>query len=346
MQHPPFVSIIIPCRNEVNYIGKVIEDLLNQDYGMDKIEILVVDGESDDNTQAIILEKSKLHPNIKKLNNTRKIVPTGLNIGIQEAKGEIIVRIDAHCEYPTNYISYLVDSLIEHKADNVGVAIETCPSNSTLKAKAIAIATSSVFGVGDSMFRIGINKPKETDTVPFGCFKSSIFERIGSFDEELIRNQDDEFNARIIKNGGKIILLPDLKIKYLARDRFTKMIKMFYQYGLFKPLVNKKIGSAATVRQFIPPLFLLANIAILISLGINLSIGYFLIAIVWIPYCLVNSFFSFSLAKKNKLYTLVFILPITFILIHFAYGYGYLRGILKHSLGGKGNLTKDLSVNR
>lgn len=345
-QSLPFISILIPCRNEVNYIGKVIDDILNQDYPSSKVEILVIDGESDDNTQAEVTKKTKLNANIRQLNNPKKIVPTGLNIGIKEAKGEIIVRIDAHCEYPSNYLSYLVDNLINYNADNVGVPIVTHPNNSSLKAKAIALATSSIFGVGNSLFRIGISKAIETDTVPFGCFKASIFEKIGLFDEDLIRNQDDEFNARIIKNGGKIILLPDIKIKYLARGNFTKMAKMFYQYGLFKPLVNKKVGSAATLRQFVPPLFVLGNLLAFFTFIVNIRLGLILFTLIWLPHSLANIYFSYNLAKKSDHKSLSFNLFITFICIHLSYGIGYLRGILRFTVLKKDNRNIDISINR
>lgn len=346
MQNFPFISIIIPCRNEVDYIGQVIEDILKQDYPKDKMEILVIDGESDDNTQAIIEQKSKQHPNVIALNNSRKIVPTALNIGIKAAKGEIIVRIDAHCEYPKNYVSYLVKNLIELGADNVGVAMIAHPRNESLIAKAIAKAISSPFGIGDSLHRIGITKPTLIDSVPFGCYRKEVFERIGLFDEELIRNQDDEFNARLRKNGGEIFLLPDIEIKYMARDTINKISKMFYYYGYFKPLVNRKVGSPATARQFVPPtyLFMFSLALLLIFLGYN--VGWLLFVIVFFPHSLLNLLISSKIAFKSKSIKMIPLLFWIFNTIHFSYGLGYIKGVFRFQLFNKGVQIKDLSTNR
>lgn len=139
-----------------------------------------------------------------------------LNKGIQAARGEVVIRIDGHCIYPQNYVSTLVDYLFRLKADNVGAMWNTLPARNTSTCKAIAIGASHKFGIGDSLHKVGVKKVVETDTVPFGCFKRDVFEKIGMFDNDLIRNQDDEFNARIIKSGGKIFLIPELVIDYYA----------------------------------------------------------------------------------------------------------------------------------
>lgn len=346
MQYQPQVSVIIPCRNEEQYIEKVIEDLLNQDYPEQKMEILIIDGESEDKTQELILKKVSQHTSVRLLKNPKRIVPAGLNIGIKEAKGEVIVRIDAHCEYPTNYISYLVKNLFELAADNVGVAMIAHPRNNSLKAKAISMAISSPFGIGNSHHRIGITKPIQIDSVPFGCYKSKTFNKIGYFDEELVRNQDDEFNARLGKNGGKIYLLPDIEIKYLARDTISKISKMFFYYGYFKPLVNQKVGSAATIRQFVPPLFVLSSIiAILVGL-FSMELSFLLFLMTWIPHNLINLLVSFKLAMKQKNLVFIPILFFIFIAIHYSYGIGYLKGWIRFQLFKKKVNFNDLSTNR
>jgi GT2 family glycosyltransferase len=163
--------------------------------------------------------------------------------------------LDAHTEFPQNYFTNLINNAEKLGADNVGGVVKTLPADFTVKANAIAIALSHIFGVGNSHFRVGAKTIKEVDTVPFGCFRRDIFNKIGLFDVDLIRNQDDEFNGRIIKNKGKIFLIPQIVVKYYARDTIEKVFKMFYQYGLFKPLVNKKLGMPTTIRQFLPVLF-------------------------------------------------------------------------------------------
>jgi glycosyltransferase involved in cell wall biosynthesis len=346
MTRSPFISVIIPCRNEEGYIGTVIRNIQEQDYSSDKMEIIVIDGESDDGTLVEIKELAEGDSRIQILSNPRRIVPTALNLGIKKSRGEIIVRMDAHCEYPSNYISYLVENLQKLNADNVGVAMRAFPRNKSLKAYAISKAISSPFGVGDSHHRTGTTKPVEMDSVPFGCYWRKAFDEIGFFDEELVRNQDDEFNARLGKNGGKIILLPDIEIKYLARDTFRKIARMFYYYGLFKPLVNKKVGSPATIRQFVPPLFLLSLITLVIISIINFQWGLWFGAFTLLPYIFLNLLVSSITAIKSGRAGILFYLFPLFFLIHISYGWGYLRGFVNFIVLNRSNAPKDLATNR
>ncbi len=345
MSRLPFVSIIIPCRNEEGFIGRVLKNILNQDYPGDKFEILVIDGDSDDNTVVEVERISKIDERISLLRNEKRIVPTALNIGIEHAKGDIIVRLDAHCEYPSNYLLYLVSEQQKLDAENVGVAVKTVPGNNSTIAQSIAYALSSKFGMGDSHFRIGVKERMEVDTVPFGCFKRKVFDEIGLFDTDLVRNQDDEFNGRIIKNGGKIWILPNLVLTYYSRTKLSQVWLMFYQYGLFKPLVNKKLGSPATVRQFVPPLFVLSLVAILALSFISSWISLLLAVLVLIPYFVLSLLVSFNAANRQKKLALLFQLPIVFITIHLAYGLGYLNGIWKYLILNEKSAS-DLATNR
>ena len=342
----PYISIIVPCRNEEGYIANVIRDIYDQTYPSEKIEVFIIDGESDDKTAEIVRSLIPNYPNLQLLANPQKIVPTALNIGIKAAKGEIIVRLDAHCEYPENYLTYLVTNLIKMNADNVGVAMIAHPRNNSLKARTIAKAISSPFGIGDSYHRTGLSKAVEIDSVPFGCYKREVFEKYGLFDEELIRNQDDEFNSRIVSRGGKIWLLPDIEIKYFARDSFDKIFKMFYYYGYFKPLVNRKVGKAATIRQFVPPLFVLSLIISLIAVIIWPVLGAVFLALVLTPYLLANAAFSLKIALTAKDFFMFFLLIFTFFGIHISYGTGYLKGVFRFILRKKGVGFTDLSTNR
>lgn len=327
------VSIIIPCRNEEAFIGKVLENIREQDYDLNKLELLVVDGRSDDTTAAIVRKYASKHSFVRLLDNPFGVVPQAMNIGIREARGEVIVRMDAHSIYPVNYVSRLVSELKRLDADNVGGVWDTRPGNDTLMARAIAKATSSPFGIGNAQYRLEQNEVKQVDTVPYGCYRASVFEQIGLYDEELVRNQDDELNARLINNGGKIFLIPDVRIKYFARAELDKMMKMFYQYGLFKPLVNKKLGKPATVRQFFPPALVLANMGILIALFTPRA--YYAFFAVWAPYLLLAGLFSKSAAFKDRDVPLAMLLPVVFIAIHLSYGWGYLVGVVKFVILGK-----------
>ena len=318
------LSVICPIYNEEKYIAKCIESILSQDYPKDDMEVIFVDGMSTDKTREIVAEYSKEYAFIRLIDNPDRIVPPAMNIGIRASRGEIIIRLDAHAVFPTNYFSELTDKLIELNAENVGGVCRTLPVDDSIKARSIASVLSSSFGMGNSYFRIGANSVMEVDTVPFGCFRRDLFERIGYFDEQLIRNQDDEFNGRIIKNGGKIYLLPNLVIDYYARDTVAKVYKMFYQYGLFKPLVNRKLGSPATLRQFVPLFF---------TLGLVLGPLTFLISpiFVWIYVAAVICYLSaatlFSIGSASSLKHLLMQVWVYFV-VHFAYGWGYINGII------------------
>lgn len=320
------ISIICPIYNEEKHIAKCLDSILAQDYPHEDMEVLLVDGMSVDRTRDIVMLYQEKYPFIQLLDNPCRTVPYAMNVGIIASKGNVIIRLDAHCIYPQNYTSELVSSLTRLNADNVGAVCNTKPAKENSVCYSIAICSSHRFGVGNSEFRIGVDDIKEVDTVPFGCYKRDVFDMIGLFDEELTRNQDDEFNARLIKNGGKIYLIPSLVIDYSARDSFFKMSKMYYQYGLFKPLVNKKLGKAATVRQFFPPTFV-AGVFIGAILSLLFPFIGLLYSAVWVVYLLFGLCFGIRSAFFHKRYSLVFLMPYTFLLIHASYGYGYLKGI-------------------
>ena len=206
-------------------------------------------------------------------------------------------------------------------ASNVGGVCETMPANESKKAQAIAIACSHTLGVGNSMFRTAkVHEPVKADTVPFGFWRKSLFDQMGMFDEEMTRNQDDEFNARTIQNGGHIYLVPGICIRYFARDTLAKTWGMFYQYGLFKPLVNKKIKHPATVRQFVPLLFV-------ISLLIGLPLAC-LFPMVRIIYLTIIALYIVLLGFEGLKYKNAYLPPV-FATIHIGYGLGYMHGIVK-----------------
>jgi glycosyltransferase involved in cell wall biosynthesis len=323
----PFVSVIIPCFNEEMYIASFIENMLHQDYPREMVEVFIIDGLSNDRTQEIIKEYQERHPHITLLQNDKRFVPFALNLGIKKSKGDVVIRMDAHSEYPVNYISKLVRHLFELEADNVGGTWITEPANDSAKANSIAIALSSAFGVGDSLFRLGVKEIRKVDTVPYGCFRKSLFDRIGLFDEELLRNQDDEFNARIIENGGSIYLIPDVAITYYARPDISSLLKMFFQYAFFKPLVNRKLKRPATIRQFVPPMFVLYLLLGWISVFLSPALFFFFVGGIGI-YILVNMGYTIkSIVDTGKWYLFLY-LPWIFLLQHLAYGIGYLAGII------------------
>ncbi|PYP10580.1 MAG: glycosyltransferase family 2 protein [Gemmatimonadetes bacterium] len=325
----PTISIVLPCRNEERYIGACLDSILATTYPLDRIELLVVDGESEDRTREIVAEFVRRHPGVRLLENRRRITPAALNVGLRAATGEIILRMDAHVVYPINYIPRLVDALLTSDADNVGGIIVTLPADGSTMARAIAVGLSHPFGVGNAYFRIGVGAPRWVDSVPFGCFRREVFDRIGLFDEELIRNQDDEFNLRLIKFGGRILLLPDVVSYYFARRSLSDLSRMYYQYGYYKPLVARKVDGVMTLRQLVPGLFVLtlAGTAVLapvlpllpVTLGIA---GAYLTALVG---CVIG-------AVRRHGWRCALALAAVFPAVHFSYGIGSLRGAVDHLL--------------
>ena len=323
------ISVVCPIYNEEKYIAKCIDSILEQDFPHDDMEVLFVDGMSSDRTREIVLEYTDKYKFIRLLDNPHRTSPYAMNIGIENAAGDTIFRMDAHAQYPYNYLSELYQKLQElPNAENVGGVCETLPCNDTNEAYAIAEVLSNSFGMGNSYFRTGISEIRKVDTVPFGCFHKSLFKRIGLYDTDLDRNQDDELNGRIIRNGGSIYIIPAIKIKYFARDKMEKVRKMFYQYGLYKPLVNKKLGAPATLRQFVPVLFLLGIVLGAVACYIWPTFRWIYLALACL-YMLICFYIGIKNAVKHKRPSLAILIPYALFNTHISYGWGYLRGIFK-----------------
>lgn len=320
------VTVIIPCRNEEKYIGKFIATLAGQEYfdGMphEKVEVIFVDGESTDRTREIIEQHARDYPFMRVLSNPQRIVPEAMNIGIRQAKGDVIIRMDAHTEYPADYISKCVEYLDRTGAENVGGPIISI--SDTFCGKAIAAGMSSVFGVGNSRFRLG-GFEGYVDTVPFGAYRRDVFDRIGLFDTELVRNQDDELNYRLIKNGGKIYMTPGIQSYYYPRDSFGKLWKQYYEYGYWKVRVIQKHGLPASWRHLVPVTFVLSILLTGLLACIDSRAAYLLLAIVG-AYALLACFFSARIAAVKGVRYFPF-LPVVFATLHTSYGVGFLKGI-------------------
>lgn len=322
----PLVTVLIPCRNEEKYIVSCLESVINQDYAKNALEVLVLDGMSTDRTRDIISEYPDRGIPVRVIDNPQKIVPTALNIGIKHANGSVILRMDAHNNYEPNYISLCIKHLITSGVDNVGGVWVIVPGSGTASSLAIARALAHPFAAGNAHYRIGANEPRLVDTVPFGCYRRDVFDRIGLFDEELVRNQDDEFNARLIKNNGKILLVPDIISYYHARESYGKLAKMNFQYGYFKPLVGLKLGKVMTIRQIVPATFIMVLLTTLV-IGAVSKLSALLFVLLVISYLLISIAVSIPFAiRENPL--LAFGLPAAFATIHFSYGFGYLKGVV------------------
>jgi glycosyltransferase involved in cell wall biosynthesis len=316
------VAIVIPCRNEEKYIGKCIDSILMQNYSPENISVYVCDGKSTDGTIAIVNSYAEKHKNVNLLINEMQTTPYALNLGINNSSSDIVIILGAHSELYPDYVSNCLEAF--NLGENIGCTggiIESVYENET--AEVIGKAMSSGFGVGNAHFRTG-NKDGFVDTVAFGAYKREVFEKIGLFDDELIRNQDDEFNYRVIKAGYKIYLFHKIRCKYFVRASFEKLFKQYEQYGYWKVYVNKKHKAVTTARQIVPLLFVL-----FLFLGLALSFVHVLLLAVYISGILAYVFLSFYSASKQlggskqtgKIMK-------SFFILHFSYGLGYLKGII------------------
>jgi glycosyltransferase involved in cell wall biosynthesis len=322
----PLVSILIPCRNEREHIIPCLDSILASDFPLDDLEVLVVDGMSEDGTRAVIERYAERHSRIRLLYNAKGTTPSALNIGISEARGAIIVRMDAHTQYPPNYVTELVGWLERTGADNVGGACVTLPADGTATARAIAAALAHPFGIGNAHFRLGTAMPRNVDTVPFGCFRREVFERVGLFDDDLVRNQDDEFNFRLLRAGGRVLLVPGVVSFYYARRTVRQLARMFFQYGYFKPLVVRKVHGVMTARQLAPAL-LVSTLLVTAFLGPWLGAARLVFSLTFGGYVAADLAVAAAIARRSGV-RVGLVASAVFPVLHFAYGLSYLMGVV------------------
>jgi glycosyltransferase involved in cell wall biosynthesis len=329
MNSIPFVSIVIPCRNEEAYIGKCLDSIINNDYTKENLEILVIDGMSEDRTKQIVDEYIRLYPFTRLLDNLKKITPSALNIGIKNAKGEVIMRMDAHATYEKDYISKCVKYLGEYEADNVGGIMVTIPRENTFIGRAIVSALSHRFGVGDSVFRTGSKEPRWVDTVFGGCYKREVFDKIGLFNENLVSTQDMEFNQRLRKAGGKILLHPEIVSNYYTRSDFKSFCKNNLRNGIWAIYPLKFVDHIpVSWRHFIPLVFVSGLIGSAVLSAFS-HVFLWLLLFIAGSYALANIYFSFKISAKERDFRYLFVMPIIFATLHIIYGLGSLWGAIK-----------------
>ncbi|HLJ40386.1 MAG TPA: glycosyltransferase family 2 protein [Candidatus Acidoferrales bacterium] len=325
----PRVSVIVPCRNEARFIARCLESIVANDYPKDMLEILVVDGMSDDQTWNIVGDFAREHPEVKGLRNPRLRTPTALNLGINHARGEIIFRIDAHARVAENYLRLCVGGLHKYEVDNIGGAMETLPADGGSVAKAIAASMSHPFGVGNSDFRVGTEQVVATDTVFGGCYRREVFERIGLFNEHLMRTQDMEFNQRLRKAGGRILLDPKIRCCYYASPDLKSFARHNFDDGLWAilPFAHSEVVPVR-LRHLVPGAFTGAIILLLI-LGIWLEPLLFFLAATMGIYFAASLVSSIHIVWRKRNFRCACLLPVVFGIRHFAYGFGSLCAVMK-----------------
>ena len=319
----PFVSALLVTRNEEKFIERSFSSLLNQDYPKTRYEIIVVDGCSSDRTVGIIENLAKQHDvKVRILENPKKILASGWNIGIKNASGDYVVRIDAHAEVPPDFI-YLNVKTMEEVRDAVCVGGKLM-TRSLEGNHLITKVLSSRFGVGNSSFRTA-SKAQYADTAVYGLYKKAIFDQVGLFDENLERNQDIELHSRIRKNGGKFYFNPEIVSVYYARNTLSKMLKQAVGNGKWNMILLRKGCSALSFRHFVPFCFV---VFIIMSLVLGLCFNSIFLYLLSITFALHLSIGTFAAVDKTKDIKEVILMPVYFMLLHLSYGVGFILGAL------------------
>jgi len=324
----PSVSIIVPCFNEQATIGKLLEAIHAQTFPRADLEVIIADGMSTDDTRAEIEAFAGSHPGLQMIikDNPKRHIPNGLNIAIKEARGQIIIRLDAHSMPYPDYIARCVASLEAGLGDNVGGVWEVKPGASTWMAHSIAVAGIHPLGVGDALYR-HTKKAASVDTVPFGAFKRELLALTGFFDETLLSNEDYEFNARIRKTGGTVWLDPSIRSIYFARTTLTGLARQYFRYGFWKWRMLRRYPNTLLWRQGLPPLFMLSLIGLGL-LGFFLPLFWTFLAIEVILYAGILISAGVLAASNQRKISLVIGLPLAISCMHLSWGAGFLWSMI------------------
>ena len=335
------IKVVIPCRNERAYIGRCIDSILKAHSDGMEIEVAVVDGMSDDGTREIVSAYASKHACVLLVDNPQRTTPFALNIGLRTMDYDVGIILGAHAEVSPDFFRTNLRVLREHpEVGCAGGIIKNVHENEM--SRVISLAMASPFGVGNAHFRTGA-KSGYVDTVAFGAYRKEVFEQCGFFDEELIRNQDDEFNFRITRHGFKIYLDPAIQSLYYVRGSFSKLYRQYFQYGYWKVFVNKKHRAITSLRQLAPPLWVLFVLVGWMGFIIHPLLGYAYAGLVLL---------YISIASMVALKSSRFQLPLTFkllwcyFILHSSYGLGYLKGLLHFYLLGRNPTRSSAALTR
>ena len=327
----PLVSVIVPCRNEREHIAVFLDSALAQHEPDGGFEVLIADGMSDDGTRDILERYAAADARVRIIDNPDRITPCALNRAIRAACGEIIACMGVHAQYARDYLAQCVRVMRETNADNVGGPTQAL--GNTYFQQAVALAFHAPFASGGAGWHT-LDRAGEVDTLFPGCWRKTIFDRVGLFDEELVRNQDDEHNLRIVRAGGRIWQSPAIKCWYYPRTSLRALWRQYVQYGYWKVRVIQKHKVPASWRHLVPGAFVggllaLAGLSLLSPLAFGLFVG------VLSLYALANLGASLLTCRARAAWKYLPVMPAIFAAYHVGYGYGFLRGLLDFGLLGK-----------
>lgn len=322
----PSVTVILPIRNEAAFIEKSLGAVLDQDYPRDRLEVLVADGRSTDGTRDVVAALGRRHPEVRVevVDNPGGIVPTGMNAALRRAAGEVVVRVDGHTIVESDYVRRSVEALARTGADCAGGRMD--PVSESAFGRAVALATSSPFGVGGARFHYSSHE-EWVDTVYMGAWRRELFERMGFFDEEMVRNQDDELSYRIRERGGRILLDPSIRSRYYPRTTLRSLWRQYFQYGYYKVRVMQKHPLQMRARQFAPPT-LAGALAVAALTAPFASLPRIGLAVIGGAYAIANLAASAWTARRGDPAAAPW-LPVVFAVLHLSYGAGFLAGLVR-----------------
>ncbi|MGH9872022.1 MAG: glycosyltransferase family 2 protein [Pyrinomonadaceae bacterium] len=326
------VSVVIPCFNEERFIGKALEQLADQ-YDQERYEILVVDGHSEDRTRAVVAEFKTAHPDVSitVIDNPARNIPTALNLGIAEARGNIIARMDAHAMPSAGYIRRCVEVLQQEDVGVVGMPCHVRAGAGTLTARAIAAAVSHPFGIGDAKYRLteGGLLQQPVDTVAFACFKKSLWLQLNGYNESLLTNEDYDFNYRVRLTGQLVILDRSGHCDYFARTTVRNLARQYLRYGRWKARMIKLHPGSIKLRHLVAPAFVL-SLALLSLLGVFWTPLFGLLALEVAVYAVFALGFGWQAMKRSDAgIDMWLVMPLIFLTIHLAWGASFLLGLFR-----------------
>jgi len=328
------VSVFIPCYNETHIIERLLDSLYKQDYPRSSLEVLIVDGMSTDDTRQKIKSFAREHSdlNIRIIDNPKKRVTYALNKGLEAAKGHFLIRMDAHSIPAHDYISLCVRNLIEGKGENVGGLLDIQPINNSYVARCIAVAAANLLGSGGAQYRSG-SEAGLVDTVAFGSFTRETFRRNGPFNENLMANEDYEWNTRLKKNGGRIWFDPAIRCKYFSRGSYRALAKQYFNYGYWKVIMLRNYPDSLRLRQMAPPAIvfalLLSGLLALFSIFLGWTYTLAIAAIAAMGY-LTSLTIGYLLSSKNTSLLLLPGIISAFVVMHLSWGSGFWISLFKN----------------
>jgi len=323
-----FVSIIIPCYNEERTIRLLLEAIYHQTYPLSQLEVIIADGLSTDRTREEIynFQRKFSELSIRIVDNPKRIIPSALNIALSEAKGDIIVRLDAHSQPQSDYVERCVVDLSGGLGDNVGGVWDIHPGDSGWMAQSIAAAAAHPLAVGDALYRY-TDQSGEVDTVPFGAFYKKLVERVGLFNEGLLTNEDYEFNTRIKLAGGKVWIDPAIRAVYFARSNLASLRQQYFRYGYWKFQMLRKYPKSIRWRQALPPLFILSLVGLAV-ISIFRPVASSLLLLELLIYGLILIAVSYPVARRLGNLRLLLGIPLAIATMHLSWGVGFLFSVI------------------